>query len=77
MSADAIPPRWLPLRTTGDDAYTMWFNAQQRCAVALRAWNAAMPGLRAAAYRDYVAALDTEALAAQDLERCHRGSLAA
>jgi hypothetical protein len=54
-----------------DDAYTLWFNAQSRCAHALHAWNEAAPEARAAAYRAYLVELGLEELAADELERLH------
>jgi hypothetical protein len=51
-----------------DDAYTAWFNAHSRCTQALRAWNAAAPGARAAAYSAYQAELAIEETAARKLE---------
>jgi hypothetical protein len=52
-----------------DDAYSAWFNAQSRCAHALRVWSAAAPRARAAAHRAYVAELKLEEAAAYELER--------
>ena len=77
MSSDATWPPWRASVSAADDAYTSWFNAQQRCVGALRAWNTAPAADRETAYRAYVAALELEAQAAGDLERFHRGSLAA
>ena len=38
----AIPlQRSVPRLSLADDAYSAWFNAQQRCSAALRAWSAA------------------------------------
>ena len=64
--------RWLPWRRPPvDDAYTAWFNAHSRCSQALRAWRSAAPGVRAAAYRTYLAELELEELAAAELARLH------
>jgi len=59
-----------------DDAYTLWFNAHSRCTQALRAWNLAAPARRAAAYRDYLAELELEEVAAFELERLHLQAVA-
>jgi hypothetical protein len=69
---DAARTWWLPSRRPPvDDAYTAWFNAQSRCTHALRAWNAAVPAARAAAYRVYLAELALEEAAARILEQLH------
>jgi hypothetical protein len=66
---DAARTWWLPSRRLPiDDAYTAWFNAHSRCTQALRAWNAAAPEARAAAYRAYQAELAIEEEAACELE---------
>jgi hypothetical protein len=57
-------PRRLPV----DDVYSAWFSAHSRCTQALRAWNAAAPPARTAAYRAYVAELEVEEAAARTLE---------
>jgi hypothetical protein len=59
-----------------DDAYSAWFNAQQRCSAALRAWRAAPQAGRADAHRAYIVELAVEELAAGDLARLHRQRLA-
>jgi hypothetical protein len=80
---DGTPPPAWPIRATQeplmtahdaahlpvDDAYTAWFGAHTRATQALRAWNAAEPGRRGAAYRAYLAALALEEEAARALER--------
>jgi hypothetical protein len=58
-----------------DDAYSAWFNAQQRCTVALRAWSTAPRALRAHAHRAYL--VELEDMAAAELERLHGQRLAA
>jgi hypothetical protein len=60
-----------------DDAYSAWFNAQQRSTAALRAWNAAPRVHRGHAHRAYVVELELEGMAAAELERLHRQRLAA
>ena len=60
-----------------DDAYTEWFGAHSRCSRALRAWNAAAPRARAAAYREYIVELQIEEAAAHRLEQLHPGAAAA
>jgi hypothetical protein len=66
---DAARTWWLPARRLPiDDAYTAWFNAQSRCTQALRAWNAAAPEARAAAYRAYQEELAIEEATARQLE---------
>ena len=70
FTSNSIHPSLRALRRSkADDAYTAWFNAQQRCTQAVRAWNAAGPGGRAAAYRAYVVELELEEMAAAELER--------
>jgi hypothetical protein len=54
-----------------DVAYTAWFNAHSRCSDAWRRWKAAAPGHRATAYRDYLAELHEEEVAAAELARLH------
>ena len=69
---DAARTWWLHSRRRPvDDAYTAWFNAYSRCTQALRAWSAAGPGKRAAAYRAYLVELEMEEVAAGELERLH------
>ncbi|HEX2412664.1 MAG TPA: hypothetical protein VHJ39_15965 [Solirubrobacteraceae bacterium] len=73
----AIPlPRSAPRPSLADDAYSAWFNAQQRCSAALRAWSAAPHAGRADAHRAYLVELALEEMAARDLERLHRQRLA-
>jgi hypothetical protein len=73
----AIPLQWSALRPSlADDAYSAWFNAQQRCSAALRAWWAAPRAGRADAHRAYLVELAVEEMAAGDLERLHRQRLA-
>jgi hypothetical protein len=60
-----------------DDAYSAWFNAQQRSTAALHAWRAAPQALRDHAHRAYVVELDLEEMAAAELERLHCQRLAA
>ena len=66
-----------PGRPPVDDAYTAWFNAQSRCAQALRAWRSAPRTERAEAYGAYLAALDVEEATARELERQHNNVRAA
>ena len=74
----AIPfQRPAPQRSPADDAYSAWFNAQERCSAALRAWTAAPHAGRADAHRAYLVELALEEMAAEDLERLHRQRLAA
>jgi hypothetical protein len=69
---DAAHIRWFNTRRLPvDDAYTAWFNAHSCCTQALRAWNAAAPRARAAAYRAYTEALAIEETAAGELHRLH------
>jgi hypothetical protein len=69
---------WLDSRRVpADDSYTAWFNANSRCAEALRAWQEAAPAARSDAYRGYVAALGREEAAAAELELLHTEPLAA
>jgi hypothetical protein len=70
-------PHPAPRRSPADDAYSAWFNAQQRCTAALRAWNAAPRTCRAAAHRAYLLELDFEETTAEEFERLHRQRLAA
>ena len=65
-----------PWPSLADDTYSAWFNAQQRCAAALRAWSAAPQAGRADAHRAYLVELALEEMAAGDLERLHRQRLA-
>jgi hypothetical protein len=74
---DAFPSWRVLQRSAADDAYTSWFNAQRRCAEALRAWLAATSEDRAAAYRVYLLTLDLEEMAAAELERALPRRLAA
>jgi hypothetical protein len=69
--------RSAPRPSPADDVYSAWFNAQQRCSEALRAWRAAPRAGRAAAHRAYVVELAVEELAAGDFERLQRQRLAA
>ena len=73
------PYSWFPLsrRAPADDAYTAWFNANNRCATALRAWHEASPRARARAHHLYLEALELEEAAAAELERLHARLLAA
>ncbi|MDA0166862.1 hypothetical protein OM076_41760 [Solirubrobacter ginsenosidimutans] len=74
----AIPfQRPAPPQSPADDAYSAWFNAQQRCTAALRAWSAAPNAYRADAYGAYLIELAFEEMAAEALERLHRQRLAA
>ena len=61
---------WSPFsrRASADDAYTAWFNANNRCAIALRAWREAAPVARWQAHSLYVEALELEEAAAAELE---------
>ena len=69
-SSSAIFP--FPLRrSAADEAYSAWFNAQQRCTEALRAWNAARGTDRESAYCAYVIELEIEGMAAEELSRHH------
>jgi hypothetical protein len=63
--------------STADDAYSAWFNTQQRCTAALRAWSAAPRAGRADAHRAYLVQLELEETAAAKLEALHRQGLAA
>jgi hypothetical protein len=54
-----------------DDAYTAWSNANSRCALALRLWEAAAPETRGAAYRAYLSELALEEAAAEHLAELH------
>jgi hypothetical protein len=60
-----------PLSPPADDAYAAWFNANSRCAAALRAWRAAGPQGRGAAYATYRRELDLEGVAAARLAHLH------
>jgi hypothetical protein len=60
-----------PPRRPVDDAYSAWWNANSRCALALRLWQAAAPGARGAAYREYVIELAHEEVAADQLAGLH------
>jgi hypothetical protein len=73
------PHSWSPRlrRAPADDAYTAWFNANSRCATALRAWREASPAARAQAHRHYLEALALEEAAAAELGRLHARPLAA
>ena len=55
-------------RRSEDDVYSAWFNANNRCGEALRAWREAAPAARPAAYRAYQDELEREAAAAAALE---------
>jgi hypothetical protein len=74
---DAYPSWGVLRRSAADDAYTTWSNAQRRCTEALRAWFAATPEDRAAAYRMYLLTLELEEMAAAELERAVPRRLAA
>jgi hypothetical protein len=76
---EAIHPAWrLPSAATADDAYSAWFNAQQRCGEALRAWREARGrSTRATAYFAYRFELDREEAAATELSRVSTLALAA
>src|SRR3954452_3486067 len=65
-------PLQRPSLASADDAYSAWFNAQQRCSSALRAWWAAPRAARADAHRTYVVDLAIEEMAAADLQRLQR-----
>jgi hypothetical protein len=52
-----------------DDAYMAWLVAESEAEEALRTWLEPGARARAAAYRGYLAAIDREDAAAQDLER--------
>jgi hypothetical protein len=52
-------------------AYKAWFDAQNRCAEAMRAWRSATTAGREAAYHAYLLALDLEEAAAVELARLH------
>jgi hypothetical protein len=74
----AIPSqRSAPRPSPADDPYSAWFNAQQHCSAALRAWSAAPRASRADAHRGYLVELALEEMAAAELERLHRQRLAA
>ena len=76
-SSSAIFP--FPLRrSAADEAYSAWFNAQQRCGEALRAWGLARGrSARAMAYFAYRFELDREEAAAKELSRLSTLALAA
>ncbi len=65
-----------PVPSPADDVYSAWFNAQQRCSAALRAWSAAPRADRPDAHRAYLVELALEEMAAGDLARLHRQRLA-
>jgi hypothetical protein len=71
MSAHQVLPLWWrsSRRLPVDDAYNDWFSAHSRCTEALRAWDAAAPSARGAAYIAYLAALEIEEAAARRLEQ--------
>jgi hypothetical protein len=70
MTTDDAARTWFRSpRLPIDDAYSAWFNAHSRCTRALRAWNAAAPAARAAAYHAYLAELRLEEAAADTLAR--------
>jgi hypothetical protein len=74
----AIPShRSAPRPSPADDVYSAWFNAQERCSAALRAWSAAPRADRAGAHRAYLVELAVEEMAAGDLARLQRQRLAA
>ena len=78
MTARDAARTWLRSRRLPvDDAYIEWFTAHTRCTRALRAWNAAGPRIRSAAYRAYLTELEVEEAAARRLERLHPGFAAA
>jgi hypothetical protein len=64
-------------RSPADDAYTAWFNVEQRCTEALVAWRAATAGQRAAAFHAYRFELALEEMAAEQLERFSERKVAA
>jgi hypothetical protein len=70
-SRQLFHPSWRVLRQSAvDDAYSAWFNAEQRCGQALRAWRAAdSQSARAMAYLAYCFAIDVEERAAAELAR--------
>jgi hypothetical protein len=69
---DASRTPWRsPRRPPVDDAYSAWCNANSRCALALRLWQAAAPEARGAAYREYVIELALEEAAADHLAGLH------
>jgi hypothetical protein len=74
-----IIPSWRVLRdSAADDAYSAWFNAEQRCGLALRAWrDAETSSARAMAYLAYCFAVDVEERAATQLARAATHQLAA
>jgi hypothetical protein len=77
---ELIQPSWRVLwQTADDDAYSAWFNAEQRCGDALRAWrDADSHRERASAYLAYCFAIDVEERAAARLQRaCSTSRLAA
>ena len=69
-----IHPSWRVLwRSAADDAYSAWFNAEQRCGEALRAWrDAESHSARAMAYLAYCFAIDVEERAAVQLAHASR-----
>jgi hypothetical protein len=72
-AAGPVPPP-----ASADDAYSAWFNAQQRCGEALRAWREARGrSTRATAYFAYRFALEREEAAANELSRVSTLALAA
>jgi hypothetical protein len=75
----AIQPDWrVPPPATADDAYSAWFNAQQRTGEALSAWREARGrSARATAYFAYRFELDREEAAATELSRVSTLALAA
>jgi hypothetical protein len=52
-----------------DDAYLAWAAAENECSWALREWSTTAGARRAELYRAYMAALDREEAAANDLRR--------
>jgi hypothetical protein len=76
---EAIHPTWqVPPPTGADDAYSAWFNAQQRCGEALTAWREARGrSTRATAYFTYRFELEREEAAANELSRVSTLALAA
>ena len=76
---EAIHPAGrVPPRASADDAYSAWYNAQQRCGEALRAWREARGrSSRATAYFTYRFELDGEEAAANELSRVSTLALAA
>jgi hypothetical protein len=69
--------RSAPRPSPADDVYSAWFNAQERCSAALRAWSVAPRADRAGAHRAYLVELAVEEMAAGDLARLQRQRLAA